>query len=339
MFDGINGTLLLARRGSSSCCSDRLPQPDLLVLPALAVALAELATRGVGYRPDRDRRHRQRPIGRRSCRSSSSAPAPTTPCCSSPVTARSCASTRTSTRRWRGAAPGRAGDPRLRPDRDRGAALPAARRGRGHRRARADRRNGIAIAIDLDADPAAGDPADLRPPRVLALRPPRRGGGRGRDPRLLAPDRERSRRGPARSGSAPSRCSCSDAGVLNADTGHTQDERFRDEVDSVPGQHIIARDLPARRQRAGECDRRRCGKAAAVTAALAERDSSPTSPRRRARRRPALQVTSRGTRTRRHTTTSPRCATVEEAGGATTLVGGPTGGSTTCWSRPRATPS
>ena len=86
-----------------------LPQPGLLVLPD---------PRG-GLRRDHGARHRVRrsprpgspstASPRRSCPCSSSARGPTTRCCSSPATARSCDGTRTSTRRWRSrcGAPGR----------------------------------------------------------------------------------------------------------------------------------------------------------------------------------------------------------------------------------------
>ena len=63
------------------------------------------------------------------------------------------------------------GDLRLGPDRDRGPALPADRQGQRDRRPRPDRRDGDRLRGALDADPAAGPADDLRPPRLLALRP------------------------------------------------------------------------------------------------------------------------------------------------------------------------
>ena len=49
--------------------------------------------------------------------------------------------------------------------------LPDAGQGQRHRRPRPDRRDGHRLRGALDADPAAGAADDLRPPRLLALRP------------------------------------------------------------------------------------------------------------------------------------------------------------------------
>ena len=106
-------------------------------------------------------------------------------------------------------------DPRLRPDRDRGAADAQHRRGQLDGGARAGRRDGRRAGDDLDADRAAGAAHDLRPPRVLVARdghdPARRPGRHGRDARLLAPaSATASPRGRGRSGSsARSCCWCS----------------------------------------------------------------------------------------------------------------------------------
>ena len=56
-------------------------------------------------------------------------------------------------------------------DRDRGAALPDDRQGQRHLGPRPDRRDRHRLRGALDADPAAGAADDLRPPRLLALRP------------------------------------------------------------------------------------------------------------------------------------------------------------------------
>ena len=54
---------------------------------------------------------------------------------------------------------------------DRRPALPDAGQGQRHRRPRPDRRDGHRLRGALDAHPAAGAADDLRPPRLLALRP------------------------------------------------------------------------------------------------------------------------------------------------------------------------
>ena len=120
----------------------RLPKPGLLVLPVPRRDLRRARLPRARLRADRDRRHRERTIGRESFPCSSSAPAPTMRCCSSPAIARSCAAPRTNTRRW----PRRCGEP--------GPAIIASGltviaallclmlgRRRGHRRARPDRRD------------------------------------------------------------------------------------------------------------------------------------------------------------------------------------------------------
>ena len=75
--------------------------------PAPVAAAGDLGRRRAddgagGDLPAREERrpHRQRPERRASSPCWSSAPAPTTPCCWSPDTAKSCAATRTGTRRW-----------------------------------------------------------------------------------------------------------------------------------------------------------------------------------------------------------------------------------------------
>ena len=65
-------------------------------------------------------------------------------------------------------------------DRDRRPALPDDRQGQRHRRPRPDRRDRHRLRGALDADPAAGAADDLRPPRLLALRPAHAGDGAGR---------------------------------------------------------------------------------------------------------------------------------------------------------------
>ena len=79
---------------------------------------------------------------------------------------------------------GRAGDLRLGGDRDRRAALPDDRQGQRHLRPGPDRRDRHRLRGALDADPAAGAADDLRPPRLLALRPAHAGDGprRGASP-------------------------------------------------------------------------------------------------------------------------------------------------------------
>ena len=75
---------------------------------------------------------------------------------------------------------GRAGGVRLRCDRDRRALLPDDREGQRHLRPRPDRRDGRGLRSALDADPAAGAADDLRPPRLLAIRPAHDGVARPR---------------------------------------------------------------------------------------------------------------------------------------------------------------
>ena len=75
--------------------------PIFWFFPILAVAFAEIAARGDRLGAHRGRASPSTASRRRSCPCSSSARGPTTRCCSSPATARSCAATRTSTRRWR----------------------------------------------------------------------------------------------------------------------------------------------------------------------------------------------------------------------------------------------
>ena len=76
-----------------------------------------------------------------------------------------------------------AGGVRLGRDGDRGAVLPDAREGERHVGPRADRRDGRGLRLPLDADPAARAADDLRPARLLAVRPPHAGvAGRAADP-------------------------------------------------------------------------------------------------------------------------------------------------------------
>ena len=79
----------------------------------------------------------------------------------------------------RGDALRRAGGVRLGRHRDRGPVLPHDREGERHRRPRADRGDWRGLRLHLDADPAAGAADDLRPARLLAVRPPHPGVGRG----------------------------------------------------------------------------------------------------------------------------------------------------------------
>ena len=72
----------------------------------------------------------------------------------------------------------RAGGVRLGRHRDRRPPVPLDREGERHRRPRADRGDRRGLRLHLDADPAAGAADDLRPARVLAVRPPHPGVGR-----------------------------------------------------------------------------------------------------------------------------------------------------------------
>ena len=76
-------------------------------------------------------------------------------------------------------------------DRDRRAALPDDRQGQRHLRPRPDRRDRHRLRGALDADPAAGPADDLRPPRLLALRPAH--ARRRRPPPEAVSDRARAR--------------------------------------------------------------------------------------------------------------------------------------------------
>ena len=88
---------------------------------------------------------------------------------------------------------GRPGDLRLGGDGDRGAPLPDGRQGQRHRGPGPDRRDRDRLRRALDADPAAGAADDLRPPRLLALRPAHARDGAERR-RHLRPRPRRSRR-------------------------------------------------------------------------------------------------------------------------------------------------
>ena len=103
---------------------------------------------------------------------------------------------------------GRPGDLRLRRDRDRGPALPDDRQGQRHLRPRPDRRDRRRLRRPLDADPAAGAADDLRPPRLLALRPAHAGDRAGRP--TPAPQRHHRRLGGCRR--RPDSCSVSSSG-------------------------------------------------------------------------------------------------------------------------------
>ena len=83
--------------------ADHLPQPDPVVAAdhlRAVVSILDRDGRGLPARQVR-RPDGQRPDASTSSTSWSSAPAPTTRCCWSPDIARSCAGTRTGTRRWR----------------------------------------------------------------------------------------------------------------------------------------------------------------------------------------------------------------------------------------------
>ena len=116
--------------------------PLFLWIPLVTVVFAEIVAALDRLAAAEPRGDRQRPIVARSCRSSCSARAPTTRCCSSPATARSSAATQDKHE----AMPHRddisgPADLRLGRDRDRRADLPDARRGQRHRGPRADRRD------------------------------------------------------------------------------------------------------------------------------------------------------------------------------------------------------
>ncbi len=90
-----------------------LPQPDLLADPARRGGVRRGHGAGARLRADRAGRHGQRPVVLDPVRARPRARGPTTRCCWCRATARSCASTTTSTRRWRwrSAPPGRRSSP------------------------------------------------------------------------------------------------------------------------------------------------------------------------------------------------------------------------------------
>ena len=249
VFGNINGSLLLVAALIVLILLIAIYRsPIFWIIPFFTVLLAEGAARGRRVPARRGGRDRSTASPAGSCPCWCSAPAPTTRCCSSRATARSCAATRTSTRRWRSrcGAPARRSSP---PGLTVIAALLtlSARRGQRHRRARADRRDGRRAGDDLDAHDAAGRADDLRARLVLAAHPaPRRGRAWTRRTASGGGSASASRSARAQSGSpARSCCASSPPTCSNLDTGLTSGNSFRGEVDSVQGQEILARNFPA----------------------------------------------------------------------------------------------
>ena len=178
VFEGINGTLLLAALSLVIFLLIVIYRsPMFFFIPLIAVIFAEIALALDRLRGLRARGDDQRPVEldhvgprarrRHRLRAAARRPLP------------------------RGAPPhrrqvpgdahrariGRPGDLRLGADRDRRPALPDDRQGQRHLRPRPDRRDRHRLRGALDADPAAGAADDLRPPRLLALRPAHAGDG------------------------------------------------------------------------------------------------------------------------------------------------------------------
>ena len=115
-----------------------LPLADVLPDPARRGDLRRAALALARLRPDRARRHRQRPVELDHVGARPRARGPTTPCCSSPATARSCTAHDDKHEAMRTALA--SAGPAIfasAADRDRRPALPDARQGQRHRRPRA----------------------------------------------------------------------------------------------------------------------------------------------------------------------------------------------------------
>ncbi len=283
VFESINGTLLLATAGIVFLLLLIVYRsPIFWFFPLFAVGLAELAPARRRLRADRDRGHRQRPVGR------------------DPAGARV-------RRRNRLRAAARRALPR-------GAAAPRGQaRGDGDalRRAgpaiiasgltviaallcltladvegtagpRADRRDRHRGRDDLDADRAAGDAGD------------RRAAGRsGRSSPTSATKADETHgtwrrigewiaRGPRRVWIGTVAVLLLMAlGWLNLDTGLTQANQFRDDVESVAGQELLAESFPAGAGAADTSIVPDPAKSAAVAEALAEHDAVEDVRRRR----------------------------------------------------------
>jgi RND superfamily putative drug exporter len=118
------------------------------------------------------------------------------------------------------------------------------------------------------------------------------------------------------------------ANVLNLDTSQTTGNQFRGEVDSVQGQEVLSRNFPAGASAPADVIVGDASKAEAVTAALKQQSDlvSDVRPAGRSDAGVQLSVTFKGDPYASTTMdTIPRLREVaERAGGADTLVGGPT---------------
>ena len=109
-----------------------------------------------------------------------------------------------------------------------------------------------------------------RPPAVLAVHPARGESGRGRDARLLAPGRRAASRAAGTVGVVTGVALLIMAlGLLNFSTGLTQSNPFRDSVESIEGQELIAQAFPLRHDGADRHRRRRRAATCAAVAAAA----------------------------------------------------------------------
>ena len=252
VFEGINGTLLLAAFAARAVSADpHLPQPDLLAVSDHRRRVRRARDPGDRLRADAAGRHGQRPV----------VVDPVDP------RARRGHGLRAAARRAlsRGAAPAhepargdgagaedrRPGDLRLRPDGHRRAAVPVAGEGQRHVGARADRRARHRGRDGRDAHAAAGAAAARRPPRVLAVHPALRSGPHepraGR--RLAAP--RRPHRAPPAQGVGRGR-----RAAARAVARHPELRRRPDDRQLVPrrrrggaGPEAARRVVPERRQR------------------------------------------------------------------------------------------
>ena len=133
---------------------------------------------------------------------------------------------------------------------------------------------GIAIAMISMLTAAAGDPRDRGPLGILAFRPARRRSQGRRDARDLAADRRDDRRGPRRIWIGTiAVLLLMTLGWLNLDTGLTQTSSFRNDVESVRGQDLLAESFPAGASAPGYAIVPDPAKSAAVAEALAKQDA------------------------------------------------------------------